>query len=76
MFLSISKVPIKDLREASEALVKALMMREKYMAMALHSFPRTTAMFLQKLDKDTKNFTGETELEDAKTLEGTLLVFE
>ena len=40
-----------DLNEAAQALVKALTIREKYMAMAMQSFPRTTARFLQRLDK-------------------------
>ncbi|XP_041373098.1 AMP deaminase 2-like isoform X2 [Gigantopelta aegis] len=42
-----SGVPLKDLEEASKSLVKALMIREKYMALSHQAFPRITARFLQ-----------------------------
>ena len=67
------QVSPKDLREAAEALIKALMIREKYMAMALHSFPRTTAQFLQRLDKQTPNTTADVTHEDLKTIEGSYM---
>lgn len=46
-----SQVPLEDLREASEALVKALTIREKYLSMAMQSFPRITHRFLQSVQK-------------------------
>ncbi|ELU02513.1 hypothetical protein CAPTEDRAFT_171443 [Capitella teleta] len=48
-----SGVPLEDLREASVALVKALSIREKYMSMAMQSFPRTTHRFLHSVQKGT-----------------------
>ncbi|XP_021362572.1 AMP deaminase 2-like isoform X5 [Mizuhopecten yessoensis] len=52
-----SGVPLKDLEEASKSLVKALMIREKYMAMSHQSFPNITARFLQNLE-DKEDFHG------------------
>ena len=63
------QVSPKDLREAAEALIKALMIREKYMAMALHSFPRTVAVFLQRLDRQAP--LNDVQHEEPKTIEGT-----
>lgn len=37
------------MQDASETLVKALMIREKYMTQSMQSFPSTTARFLLKL---------------------------
>ncbi|XP_013422045.1 AMP deaminase 2 [Lingula anatina] len=45
-----SGVPLADLKEASKSLVRALLIREKYMAMSLQSFPGTTARHLQKME--------------------------
>ncbi|XP_067677001.1 AMP deaminase 2-like isoform X1 [Haliotis asinina] len=45
-----SGVPLKDLELASKSLVKALMIREKYMALSRQHFPRVTARFLQSLE--------------------------
>lgn len=64
-------VPLKDLELASQSLVKALMIREKYMAMAQQTFPKITARFLQCLE-DKEEFQGLTEglnLADKKVLE-------
>ncbi|XP_033758871.1 AMP deaminase 2-like isoform X7 [Pecten maximus] len=52
-----SGVPLKDLEQASKSLVKALMIREKYMAMSHQSFPNITARFLQNLE-DKEDFHG------------------
>ncbi|XP_064650664.1 AMP deaminase 2-like isoform X3 [Lineus longissimus] len=46
------QVPLEDLESASKSLVKALLIREKYMAISLQHFCKTTARFLQKLDKE------------------------
>jgi len=59
-----SGVPIDDLREASKSIVRALMIREKYMALALQSYPRTTARFLRMVSEQPQgssavNGTGE-----------------
>ncbi|XP_074652092.1 AMP deaminase 2-like isoform X2 [Tubulanus polymorphus] len=47
-----SGVPLEDLKEASEDLIKALVIREKYMTLALQSFPKTTSRFLQSLENE------------------------
>ncbi|XP_061189305.1 AMP deaminase 2-like isoform X3 [Saccostrea echinata] len=52
-----SGVPMHDLKEASKSLVKALMIREKFMAMSHQSFPKITARFLQNLE-DNEEFQG------------------
>jgi len=39
-------VPYADLHEASECLVKALLIRQRYMTMAGQSFPSVMARFL------------------------------
>jgi hypothetical protein len=45
------------LEHASKALVKALILREKYMALSHQSFPKITARFLQNL-LDNEDFKG------------------
>ena len=52
-----SGVHISDLEHASKALVKALILREKYMALSHQSFPKITARFLQNL-LDNEDFKG------------------
>ena len=68
------QVPLEDLQHASKSLVKALMIREKYMAMALQSYPKTTARFLQSLE-ERHNMNGyhtdDIKHEDRKTIAGT-----
>ncbi|XP_064618252.1 LOW QUALITY PROTEIN: AMP deaminase 2-like [Liolophura sinensis] len=49
-----SGVPLKDLQHASKSLVKALTIREKYMALSQQSFPKITARFLQSLHSGQK----------------------
>ena len=39
-------MPYTDLREASECLVKALLIRQRYMAMSGQSFPHVMTRFL------------------------------
>ncbi|KAK6166096.1 hypothetical protein SNE40_022865 [Patella caerulea] len=59
----ISGVPLNDLEEASKSLVKALMIREKYMAVSNQYFPKVTARFLQSLEDKAEfnkiNYSGE-----------------
>ncbi|OXB67232.1 hypothetical protein ASZ78_015873 [Callipepla squamata] len=44
-------VPFTDLLDAAKSVVKALFLREKYMALSLQSFCTTTARFLQELSE-------------------------
>jgi len=48
-FLTCCKVPLEDLRSASELVVRALLVRKKYMVMSSQQFPRATERFLQQL---------------------------
>ena len=41
-------MPAEDLRVVSAALIKALLIREKYMNLAQHSFSATTSQFLRE----------------------------
>jgi len=43
---SEQQVPYSDLHEASECLVKALLIRQRYMAMSGQSFPHVMTRFL------------------------------
>jgi hypothetical protein len=42
-------VPLEDLQEASEILIKALLIREKYMSASMQYFPPTTARLLRSV---------------------------
>ena len=44
-------MPPEDLQEASEALVDALLVRERYMKQSLQPFPRTCTRFLRLFDE-------------------------
>lgn len=46
---SHSQVPFTDLVDAAKCVVKALFIREKYMALSMQSFCKTTARSLQEL---------------------------
>ena len=59
-FLQVSP---EDLRLASDSVVKALKIREKYMTMSRQGFPRTTSRFLECLA-----LTGCVSIEDGITL--------
>lgn len=43
------QVPFTDLLDAAKSVVRALFIREKYMALALQSFCPTTRRYLQQL---------------------------
>ncbi|VDO72157.1 unnamed protein product [Schistosoma curassoni] len=45
-----SKVPVDDLHLASEALIKALLLRQKYITSSQQSFHCTTKRYLSVLD--------------------------
>jgi len=49
------QVPLEDLHEASEILIKALLIREKYMAASMQWFSPTAARFLRSVG-ETKAF--------------------
>lgn len=57
-FLSLIfvQVPLSDLHEASEALIKALLIRAKYMKASYQYFPLTTLKFLRKVCDDVPEF--------------------
>lgn len=68
----VFQVPLKDLQHASKSLVKALTIREKYMALSQQSFPKITARFLQSLHSGQK-FQGmfeQLDSEDRKLTDG------
>lgn len=43
------QVPLEDLQEASEILIKALLIREKYMSASMQYFPPTAARLLRSV---------------------------
>jgi len=47
------KVPLEDLHSASELVVRALLIRKKYMSMCSQQFPSATERFLRHLSDDT-----------------------
>ncbi|KAK2169233.1 hypothetical protein NP493_1200g00033 [Ridgeia piscesae] len=53
-----SGVPLDSLLEASEELVRALMLREKYMAISMQNFPQLTSKFLHCVD-EAKTFSAK-----------------
>lgn len=69
ILLFISKVPLKDLEQASKILVQMLMVREKYMAMSQQAFPKMTARFLQSLVEE-EEFVGVKEVNSKISLSG------
>ena len=48
----LCKVPLEDLHEASEILIKALLIREKYMSASMQWFSPTTARFLRSVGEN------------------------
>jgi len=48
----VLKVPLEDLHEASEILIKALLIREKYMSASMQWFSPTTARFLRSVGEN------------------------
>ena len=45
--VSLFQVPLEDLKDASKSLVEALLIREKYMALAMQTFPNRVSRYLQ-----------------------------
>jgi len=64
-----SGVPLEDLQEASKSLAQALIIREKYMTLAIQSFPKTTSRFLHTLEQYNNSTVDDIQHEDRKTLE-------
>ena len=49
------EVPLEDLRNASELVVRALLIRKKYMNMSSQQFPTVTERFLHQLSEATSS---------------------
>lgn len=49
MYCSLPQVPFTDLLDAAKCVVKSLFIREKYMALSLQTFYKTTKRFLEQL---------------------------
>lgn len=64
-----SGVPLEDLEHASSLIIKALEMRERYMALSEQSFPQTTERFLRTVH-NRKMSTNNVEYEDKRTTAG------
>lgn len=62
-----SGVPLEDLERASHLLIKALELRESYMAMSHQSFPQTTGRFVRKRQEKDANVYHH---DDKKTIAG------
>ena len=60
-WIILCQVPFADLHEASEALIKALLIRAKYMAASQQSFPITTSRFLRNVCEVVPEYISETE---------------
>ena len=65
------QVPLEDLQQASQMLVRALAIREKYMNNSRQSFPSITSRFLRSIDKRPVNIDDEVQHDDRKAIEGT-----
>ena len=69
---------MSELQKASESIIKCLMIREKYMAIGLHTFPKTVARFLQSLESRRHSYSqqgsDDFQHEDRQTIEGRIPV--
>ncbi|GFR87985.1 AMP deaminase 2-like [Elysia marginata] len=70
-----SGVPFKDLQVASKMLVRALMLREKYMILSGQTFPQVTGRFLASLDGDEAFDAISANLSKVTSLEGKAVDF-
>ena len=59
----VMKVPLEDLRSASELVVRALLIRKKYMNMSSQQFPTVTERFLRHLSEETSDSSDSNPLE-------------
>jgi len=55
VLINYLQVPLEDLHHASQLLVQALRIRERYMAISNQSFPTISARFLRSMDGSTSN---------------------
>jgi len=69
------EVPLEDLRSASELLVRALLIRKKYMNMSSQQFPSVTERFLRQLSppQTTTDETSTTNIPDTTNRTGSWL---
>ncbi|CAD1472912.1 unnamed protein product, partial [Heterotrigona itama] len=63
-----SGVPLEDLQQASQLLVQALAIREKYMNNSKQSFPSITSRFLRSIDKRPISSDDEVQHDDRKAI--------
>ncbi|MFT7802763.1 AMP deaminase 3-like [Arapaima gigas] len=52
-------ITVDDYEQAANALLKALLIREKYSRLAYHRFPRTVTQFLRQVENETWNVEDE-----------------
>nr|CAD7452526.1 unnamed protein product [Timema tahoe] len=64
-----SGVPLEDLQQASSLLVRALHIRERYMAVSHQTFPSITSRFLRSVDSGCVHLLDVITHEDRKTIE-------
>lgn len=69
------QVPLEDLQQASQMLVQALAIREKYMNNSKQSFPSITSRFLRSVDKRPVNSDDEVQHDDRKAIAGIYFKF-
>ena len=66
------QVPLEDLQQASQMLVQALAIREKYMNNSKQTFPTITSRFLRSVDKRPYSTDDEVQHDDRKCIKGKL----
>ncbi|KAL2748471.1 AMP deaminase 2 isoform X4 [Vespula maculifrons] len=64
----LNLVPLEDLQQASQMLVQALVIREKYMNNSKQSFPSITTKFLRSIDKRPVTSNDEVQHDDRKAI--------
>ena len=64
-------MPLEDLQQASQMLVQALAIREKYMNNSKQSFPSITSRFLRTADKRPHNSDDDVQHDDRMAIAGT-----
>lgn len=61
---------MEDLQQASQMLVQALAIREKYMNNSKQSFPSITSRFLRSIDRRPVSSDDEVQHDDRKAIAG------
>lgn len=67
-------MPLEDLQQASQMLVQALAIREKYMFNSKQSFPTITSRFLRSVDKKPVNAENEYQHDDRMAIAGNIQI--